>query len=215
MSSLDASSSSSATPIADGPAEASCLLLLAHGAGQGPASPFMQTVAGAVAASGVRVIRFAFPYMVRSEQESRRRPPDREPVLTEAFLAQIARHRGDAERLFIGGKSLGGRIASLLADEAGVAGLVCLGYPFHPPGRPQRLRVQHLADLRTPTLICQGERDPFGRLGEVEGYPLSPAIRLAWIPDGEHSFKPRKASGRTWEENLQLAAREVARFLEV
>jgi len=113
----------------------------------------------------------------------------------------------------LGGKSMGGRMASLIADQTGAAGLVCLGYPFHPPGRPERLRTEHLAMLRTPTLICQGERDPFGRPDEVARYDLSHAIRLAWIPDGDHSFKPRKRSGRTWEANLDLAAAEVLGFL--
>jgi uncharacterized protein len=119
----------------------------------------------------------------------------------------------DPTRLFIGGKSLGGRIASLIADEVGAAGLICLGYPFHPPGRPERLRTVHLAGLGTPTLICQGTRDPFGRPEEVADYPMSPAIRFMWVPDGEHSFRPTKASDRTWEANLDLAAGEVLAFV--
>jgi hypothetical protein len=107
---------------------------------------------------------------------------------------------------------MGGRIASLIADDLGVDGLLCLGYPFHPPGRPERTRTAHLETLRTPTLICQGERDPFGSRDEVGGYRLSGSIRLVWIADGEHSFRPRKASGRTWEQNLDAAARAAATF---
>ena len=87
-------------------------------------------------------------------------------------------------------------MASLIADERGVAGLVCLGYPFHPPGKPDRLRTEHLRVLRTPTLICQGTRDPFGKRDEVAGYVLAPSIRLAWIAEGDHSFTPRGQSGR-------------------
>jgi hypothetical protein len=115
--------------------------------------------------------------------------------------------------LVLGGKSLGGRLASLIVDEVGAAGLVCLGYPFHPPGRAECLRTEHLAGLRTPTLICQGTRDPFGRPDEVEGYRLSPAIRVTWIADGDHSLVPRQASGRTWEQNLDQVVREVLGFL--
>jgi predicted alpha/beta-hydrolase family hydrolase len=198
----------------DGPPDARCRLLLAHGAGQGPDSAFMTAVARGLASAGLCVVRFPFPYMVRSEAEGRRRPPDREPILIETWLQVIAEHRGAAQRLLIGGKSMGGRIASLIADEAGVDGLACLGYPFHPPGRPERMRVEHLSRLRTPTLICQGVRDPFGSREEVAGYALSPSIEMVWIPDGEHSFKPRKGSGRTWEQNLGAAADALAAFAE-
>jgi predicted alpha/beta-hydrolase family hydrolase len=93
-------------------------------------------------------------------------------------------------------------------------GLVCLGYPFHPPGKPEKQRTEHLAALRTPTLILQGERDTFGTREEVEGYDLSPAIRVAYLPDGDHGFKPRKASGHTEAENIKSAARLTADFIE-
>ena len=96
---------------------------------------------------------------------------------------------------------MGGRIASLIADEANVAGLVCLGYPFHPSGKPDKLRTEHLNTIKTPTLIIQGERDALGNKDEVAGYELSKKIKIHWLPDGDHSFKPRKASGRTLEEN--------------
>ena len=121
---------------------------------------------------------------------------------------------GGGERLVIGGKSLGGRMASLVADEAGARGLVCLGYPFHPPGAPDRLRTTHLRDLRTPTLIVQGTRDPLGTREEVAEYPLSPAIRVVWLEDGDHSFKPRVSSGRTEKGNLEAAVAAVAGFVE-
>ncbi|HSG39062.1 MAG TPA: alpha/beta family hydrolase, partial [Thermoanaerobaculia bacterium] len=113
----------------------------------------------------------------------------------------------------IGGKSMGGRMASLVADEAGVRGLVCLGYPFHPPGQLEKLRTAHLKDLRTPALIVQGTRDPFGTREEVAGYELSPKIRIAWMEDGDHSLKPRKSSGRTEAGNLAAAVEEVAGFV--
>ena len=95
----------------------------------------------------------------------------------------------------------------------GALGLACLGYPFHPPGRPERLRTAHLRELRTPALIVQGERDPFGTREEVGSYELSAAITVAWVPDGEHSFRPRVRSGRTAEENMRLAVQLVADFV--
>jgi predicted alpha/beta-hydrolase family hydrolase len=140
------------------------------------------------------------------------KPPDREPVLRDTWLRVI--EMLGSEGLVIGGKSLGGRIASLVADDAGVAGLVCLGYPFHPVGEPHRLRVEHLKTIQTPTLIVQGERDPFGSREEVTGYTLSPAAQITWVQDGDHSFKPRKSSGRTEAQNWEGALGEVVAFLQ-
>ena len=197
----------------DGPEDSAWILVLAHGAGAPMDSPFLRSVAGGVAARGIRVARFEFPYMRRKRAGGSGGAPDREPVLREAWLEAIADLPGRAA-IAIGGKSLGGRIASLVADSAGVRALVCLGYPFHPPGQPARLRTKHLADLTTPTLIVQGTRDPFGGREEVSGYALSPAIRVFWIEDGDHSFKPRARSGRTEMQNLEDAITEVARFLQ-
>ena len=115
--------------------------------------------------------------------------------------------------LVIGGKSMGGRIASLIADDANVDGLICLGYPFHPVGNPHQLRVEHLGKIKTPTLIVQGERDTFGNREEVEGFKLSAAIRVKWIDDGDHSFKPRKSSGRTEQQNWETGLAEIESFL--
>jgi predicted alpha/beta-hydrolase family hydrolase len=202
--------------LADGSPDARRTLILAHGAGQPMRSEFMDRIAGGLAAQGVRVVRFEFPYMAEMQRTGRRRPPDREPVLRETWhrvIDTVLAQGVDRSDLLIGGKSMGGRMASLIADERGIAGLVCLGYPFHPPARPQRLRVEHLSALRTPTLICQGTRDPFGRREEVSDYSLSPVIRLAWIEDGEHSLKPRRQSGRTWQQNLVQAVAEIQGFL--
>ncbi len=204
-----------------GPAAAVWTLILAHGAGQGMDSPFMAAFAEGLAArgeriGGLRVIRFEFPYMREAKRQGASRPPDREPVLLECWRRVISQvEAGGCPRrlLVIGGKSLGGRMASMIVDEQGVAGLVCLGYPFHPPGKPERLRTAHLQALRTPTLICQGARDPFGQPAEVAGYALSPAIRFCWLADGGHSFEPSKASGRTETENRQAAMEAIIEFL--
>lgn len=197
--------------IFDGPA-AGPAVALAHGAGAPMDSPFMNTIATGLGAAGLRVARFEFPYMRRRRETGEGRPPDREPVLRQAWLEAIAA-LGGAERLVIGGKSMGGRMASLVADEAGVRGLVCLGYPFHPPGQPDRLRTAHLKDLRTPTLIVQGTRDALGSRVEVETYDLSPAIRLVWLEDGDHSFKPRVSSGHREKEHLAAAVAAIVEFV--
>ena len=195
----------------DGP-ESGPVIVLAHGAGAPMDSPFLDILARDLGAAGLRVARFEFPYMRRLREKGEKRPPDREPALRQAWLDVIA-CLGGGERLVIGGKSMGGRMASLVADEAGVRGLVCLGYPFHPPGQLEKLRTAHLRDLRTPALIVQGTRDPFGTREEVAGYELSPNIRIAWMEDGDHSLKPRKSSGRTEQGNLAAAVEEVAGFV--
>jgi predicted alpha/beta-hydrolase family hydrolase len=174
-------------------------------------SEFMEFVAAGLAKQGLRVIRFEFPYMAERRKSGKSKPPDREPVLCETWL-QVIESLG-AEKLVIGGKSMGGRIASLIADEAGVAGLVCLGYPFHPTGKPEKLRIEHLKTIKTKTLILQGERDPFGNKAEVAGYKLYKAVRIEWLPDGDHSFKPRAASGTTQEENWERAVDKIAEFV--
>jgi uncharacterized protein len=198
----------------DGPRGSRKTIVLAHGAGAAMDSPFMNTVAQGLAQNKIRVVRFEFPYMKARRTAGKRGAPDREPVLIEAWREVITR-LGGGERVVIGGKSMGGRIASMVADEAGVGGLVCLGYPFHPPGQAARpSRVKHLESLRTSALIIQGTRDTFGRPEEVERYKLSRKINIEWIEDGDHSLKPRASSGRTEAQNLALAIATVSAFVD-
>lgn len=197
--------------LVDGPATASLTVVLAHGAGAPMDSPFMAFFAQGLARAGWRVVRFEFPYMAARRRDGRQRPPDRTEALSQRWR-DVARALAPA-RLVIGGKSLGGRIASLVAEEVGARGVVCLGYPFHPPGKPDSLRLEHLKVLSTPTLIVQGSRDPFGDAGEVTGYPLAPAITVHWIADGDHGFAPRPGSGRTLEQNLNEALAAVVSFV--
>ncbi len=196
----------------DGP-EGAAIVVLAHGAGGSMDSPFLNDFARGLAARGLRVARFEFPYMRARRETGRGGAPDREPALREAWRAAIER-LGGGPALVIGGKSLGGRIASLVADEVGARGLLCLGYPFHPPGRQDRLRTRHLESLRTPALILQGTRDPFGVPDEVAGYALSEAVRVSWIEDGDHSWKPRVRSGRTLAQNLEEGVQQAAEFVK-
>ena len=202
----------STTFIFDGPEGAAVTVLLAHGAGAPMDSASMNATAKALAAAGLRVARFEFGYMAARRTGTRKPPPRAETVMPE-YIAAVE-DLGAKTPLIIGGKSMGGRVASMVADElhaAGkIAGLLCLGYPFHPPAKPQQLRTKHLADLKTPTLICQGTRDEFGTREEVPGYTLSPAIEVLWLEDGDHDLRPRKAlSGFSAADHLKTIANRV------
>ncbi|MGE7958322.1 alpha/beta family hydrolase [Pseudomonas sp. NPDC089530] len=189
-------------------------LILAHGAGAPMDSAFMSDMAARLAGQGVNVLRFEFPYMAQRRLDGGKRPPNPAPKLLECWrevYAQVRPHV--AGQLAIGGKSMGGRMASLLADELGADALVCLGYPFYAAGKPEKPRVAHLAELRTPTLIVQGERDALGNRAAVEAYSLSAAIELSWLAAADHDLKPLKASGLTHEQHLEATAHKVAGFL--
>ncbi|WP_022963702.1 alpha/beta fold hydrolase [Halopseudomonas pelagia] len=188
-------------------------LLLAHGAGAPMDSPFMQRLSAELSALGLRVIRFEFPYMQDRRLSGRKRPPDPMPRLLECFRAQHANALANkVGPVFLGGKSMGGRVASMLADELPVSGVACFGYPFHPPGKPDKTRTAHLQQLTTPVLILQGTRDPLGRPAEVAGYLLSQPLQVQWLESGDHDFKPLKASGRTQAEVVKEAAKATAVF---
>ena len=198
-----------------GPKSAPLTVALAHGAGAPMDSPFMEAFAEGLAARGLRAARFEFPYMAQRRDDGKKRPPNPARALLECWREVIGEI--GPGNLVIGGKSMGGRMASMVAADleaegTPVRGVVCLGYPFHPPGRPEKLRTEHLERLKTGTLICQGTRDPFGTADEVPAYPLSKAIRLAWLEDGDHGFKPRKASGRTEAQNWETALDAIQAF---
>ena len=191
----------------DGDDDAPRTYIFAHGAGGPMRTPWMTRVAKSLAENGIRVVRFEFAYMA-----AKKKAPDREPVLLESWREAIREQSG--RTIFIGGKSMGGRIATMVADEMEVAGIVCFGYPFHPPGAPEKLRTKHLETLKTPALILQGERDPFGTKEDVKGYKLSRSIHVEFIKDGDHSLKPRAASGVTEAENLAHAVAIATKFIE-
>lgn len=172
----------------------------------------MNVVSQGLAAARIRVVRFEFPYMVERRRTGKKRPPNPARQLLQTYRDVVAT-LGNPECLVIGGKSMGGRMASLLADELEVGGLLCLGYPFHPPGAADKLRTEHLEKLTTPALFVQGERDTFGCREEVAGYRIDRRIRMAWMPDGDHSFKPRKRSGHTLEGNLEACVVAAAEFV--
>ena len=198
--------------LVDGPKTAKRTFIFAHGAGGAMDTPWMTRVARGLADHGIRVVRFEFPYMAARRKGGKRGAPDREPVLLDAWREAVAA-QGDPKKIAIGGKSMGGRMASMVADELGVAALVCFGYPFHPLGQPAKLRTAHLKSLKTPALILQGERDTFGSRDDVAGYELSKHIRIEWLPGGDHSFKPRASSGVTEGENIEKAVVLAAKFI--
>ena len=191
----------------DGDEEAKRTYIFAHGAGAPMRTPWMTRIARGLAEGGIRVVRFEFPYMA-----AKKKAPDREPVLLESWRDAI-REQGDRV-IFIGGKSMGGRIATMVADEMKVRGVVVFGYPFHPPGNPEKLRTKHLETLVTPALILQGARDTFGAEEEVKRYKLSRSIRVEFIEDGDHSLKPRAASGVTEADNIARAVATATKFIK-
>ena len=199
----------------DGPADGP-LLVLAHGAGAPMDSVFMNEMAGLLAGLNVHVVRFEFAYMAARRADGKKRPPSRMPGLIEELQQVMARF--DTGPLFIGGKSMVGRVASLLAADPQlgdqVSGLICLGYPFHPPGKPESLRTQHLSAIRCPILVVQGERDPFGNLADVAGYELPEQMQIFWSSFGNHDLVPPKRSGLTAHENWSQAAHAVRNFIE-
>lgn len=201
--------------IFDGPEDARVTILLAHGAGAPMDSASLNATAKALGGVGLGVVRFEFAYMAgRRTGAGRRKPAPRADKVVPEFIAAVDDLGPTKGPLIIGGKSMGGRVASMVADrlyDAGrIAGLLCLGYPFHPPGRPEHLRTAHLLDLKTPMLICQGTRDEFGTRDEVSAFALSDAIELFWLEDGDHDLKPRiSVSGFSTANHLASVASEV------
>lgn len=195
--------------ILEEPHGAFATILLAHGAGAPMDSSAMTAVTHALAGVGFRVARFEFAYMA-ARRDGVRKPPPKAERLQDEYRQAVADLNCDGP-LIIGGKSMGGRVASMVADElydeGTIAGLLCLGYPFHPPAKPQQLRTAHLEHLRTPTLICQGTRDPFGTQAEIATYMLPDRIEMLWLEDGDHDLKPRKTiSGFTAADHLNAVA---------
>jgi hypothetical protein len=191
-------------------------LILAHGAGASQSSAFMVAFARGLARRGCHAVTFNFPYT-----EQGRRLPDRAPTLEACFRDVIAavRARPDLASgpLVIGGKSMGGRMASHVAAQGlpGLAGVVALGYPLHPPGRPEQLRAEHLTRIRQPMLIVQGSRDAFGTPEELRAalVPLGASATLQVVEGGDHSFKVPKRGPITQEEVLERVQDEIARWM--
>jgi predicted alpha/beta-hydrolase family hydrolase len=202
----------------NGPESATFTILLAHGAGAPMDSKSMTAATDALTAVGFRVARFEFAYMAARRTIGTSKPPPKAETLNPEYRDAVTQ-LGATGKLIIGGKSMGGRVASMVADDlfaaGAISGLLCLGYPFHPPGKLDKPRTQHLADLKTPTLICQGTRDEFGTREEVATYTLSDAIEILWLEDGDHDLKPRKKiSGFSAADHLTTMAQTVKGWAE-
>lgn len=191
-------------------------LVLAHGAGAPMDSPFMGKIAGLLVAQGLTVVRFEFQYMAARRTGPKKPPAPKAETIIPEYRAALAAAAIKGP-VFIGGKSMGGRIATYLLAELYAAGQIkggiCLGYPFHPTAKPENVRTAHLEALAAPLLIVQGERDPFGNRAEVATYRLGPGVEVCWLPDGDHDFGPRGASGHTRAQNLARAADAVGDFV--
>jgi predicted alpha/beta-hydrolase family hydrolase len=189
-------------------------VLLAHGAGADMNAATLTTVAEALADAKVPSLRFNFPYRAAG-----RRGPDRPPVLEAAVreaVDELARRtKLPPDRLVLGGRSMGGRICSMVAADTGALGLVLLGYPLHPPGKATQLRVEHFARLRMPALFVSGTRDAFGTPAELQRHAkkLKGPVSFHWVETGDHGFKPLKSSGSTVDAVLGEVARAVVEFV--
>lgn len=189
-------------------------LVLAHGAGASCHSEWMTLMASLLVAQGICVVRFNFPYMANRESTGVKRPPDRLPIL----LAHYQQLLVELDRpVIIGGKSMGGRVASVMAATSPnplLRGCVCLGYPFHPNKKPDTLRIDHWSSIECPLLVVQGTRDPMGNHQEVASYGVQDLAQWLWLDDGDHDFKPRKRSGFSLEQHMERAAIIVATFVK-
>ncbi|MEO8324142.1 MAG: alpha/beta family hydrolase [Actinomycetota bacterium] len=196
----------------DGPESAAATIVIAHGAGAGMDHAFMEYMTAGLTRSGHQVVRFNFRYV-----EVGRKAPDRHPVLEETYRAVAEFVRSKAKgSLVLGGKSMGGRIASqIVAGGTDADGLVFFGYPLHPPGRPDRIRDAHLKGVTCPMLFIEGTRDPFCPLDTLQRVlkKVSSPTEVHVVDDGDHSFKVRKLSGRTTEEAWDEVVQVSSRFL--
>jgi predicted alpha/beta-hydrolase family hydrolase len=201
------------------PADSRNLLVLAHGAGAGERHPFMTAMGRGLAERGIDVVTFEFPYM-----REKRRVPDKAPVLEAAFrdaVAEALDRRGGSPQqthLFIGGKSMGGRMATHLAAQGleALRGVVALGYPLHPPGKPEQLRVAHLPSIRVPVLIVQGERDAFGTPAELRPVvdTIPSAVTLHVVAGGDHSLAVPKSAGVSQKEIYANVLDAIAAWIQ-
>lgn len=188
-------------------------LIFAHGAGNDQYSEFMQDVCSLFQEAGILCHLFDFPYMEKARELGKRRPPDKMATLLVSFQQQVLHCQHSSLPLFIGGKSMGGRVATMLPEESKGRGVICFGYPFHPPGKPEKTRIEHLTEATTPICIVQGEKDPFGKPEEIASYGLADEIDIHFLVDGEHSFKTPKRSVITSQQNLQKAVAIAVSFI--
>jgi predicted alpha/beta-hydrolase family hydrolase len=191
-------------------------VVLFHGAGAGNQHDFMQRFAKGLCENNVLVFSVNFPYMQIQYETNKKRPPNTNKVLQQ-FASDFVRSVADGKPIFLAGKSMGGRVStqieSVLSDE--INGVVVLGYPFIPPGKPEKLadRTAHFSNFTNNVLILQGERDTFGNRALLDKLSLPSEIDVQWIENGDHSFQPLKRSGITFDQNMHSAILKTMEFI--
>ncbi len=185
-------------------------IIFLHGAGAGPNSSFISTLTHAIQRQKLSIARYEFNYMAQAQKERKRRPPERIPKLISELTEII--DELPIPQVILGGKSMGGRIATMLLDHPKIIACFALGYPFHPKSKPDKLRTEHLAQTQKPCLIIQGTRDPLGSKEEVPKYKLDSNIKFHWIEDGDHDLKPRKASGFSHAQHINKSVEKIVEF---
>lgn len=195
--------------------ECHTLIVLAHGAGANMQHVFMDDLAAGLATENTRVVRFNFPYMRANALDGKRRPPDRAPKLIADYALQLSilKQHFNPAKVYLVGKSMGGRMSVMMAESVSVDGVVCLGYPFIPlkGGEP---RLEPIERCQAPLMIIQGERDKFGHKGLVETWPVMSSVPLHWLTDGDHGFKPRQSSGTSLAANIAQAVSHIKTFIQ-
>lgn len=187
-------------------------IVFAHGAGAPMDSDWMNDVCNGLTEFGIQTLRFEFPYMNERRVSGKKRPPDRAPILEKAWLEACLKLK--QQPCFLMGKSMGSRIASHIVNDTNALGLIALGFPFHAPGKKLTDRHAALLSVKAPTLILQGERDALGSKDTLKNLKLKRHQKMVWLPDGDHSLKPRKASGYSLEQHLETACEKIAEFVE-
>ncbi|MCH8500487.1 MAG: alpha/beta fold hydrolase [Aliidiomarina sp.] len=191
-------------------------IVFAHGAGAGPESDFMQSVAAKLGEKGYKVHTFAFPYWQKVLESGTKRPPDRAVKLDQAMLDQVQalREQFPQDKFVLLGKSMGSRVAFRTADAANARAAIALGFPFHPPKQPDKDRFADLVNTRAANLIIQGTADPFGRPDFVNGHGLPHNVAIQWLADGNHDLVAAKRSGLTQNQSWQQVADWVDEFIQ-
>ena len=207
--------------------DASAQIIFAHGAGANMSHEFMGIISSLLNDAGINVLRFNFPFMDKRALTGKKYPPDRMPKLVLCYEAvidyMVVQQKGANLPLFIGGKSMGSRVAATLVSETDalrpdvlerISGVFCLGYPFHPSKKPEKLRLEPLFNANKPILIVQGDRDTLGTKDEILSYQLPKHCHSVFLDDGDHSLKPRVKSGFTYQAHIKLAVEEIVTFIE-
>lgn len=198
-------------------------IIFSHGAGADMHHEFMTQVSALLNKANINVLRFNFPFMDKRIKLGKRYPPDRMPKLIDCYKRVINDlPLSDSNQtklpLFIGGKSMGSRVAATIAEDDDIAiliqGVFCIGYPFHPTKKPDKLRLEPLQNTQKPVLILQGDRDTLGAKTEIEQYEVSPLCQTVFLPDGDHSLKPRVKSGYTHQQHIETAVRALVKFIQ-